>query len=434
MPRTGRKATARRERVALYSHDALGLGHMRRNLAIAEVLARSGSRPVLLIAGAREATAFPMPPGVDCVALPALRKRSNGRYAPRSLDLPAESLIGLRSRTIRAALESFGPDALIVDKVPLGLGRELEPSLNSLRAGGRARLVLGLRDVLDVPATARREWREMDCDAVVRDLYDSVWIYGDRRVYDPVAEYHFSHEVAVKARYTGYLDRHASRRRTRLADAEALRRMELPPGRLWLCLVGGGEDGYRLAKAFSGVDFPEDASGAIVAGPFMSHRQVRDLRRLAQDRRRLGLLEFVEEPGGLIRQADSVVAMAGYNTTCEILSLRKRALVVPRIRTRREQLIRAERMRDLGLLELLHPNRLSPATLTDWLAAGPAAIRPAATRIDMGGLDRIPDLLDEVLLRKRASPRRAPRPRGAWRRTPTGAGSKKKPTAARRVG
>jgi predicted glycosyltransferase len=429
VPRTGQKATGRGQRVALYSHDALGLGHMRRNLAIAEALARTGSHPVLLIAGGREATAFPMPPGVDCVALPALRKRSNGRYAPRSLDLPLERLIGLRSRTIEAALDSFAPEALIVDKVPLGLDRELEPSLTALKAGGRARLVLGLRDVLDVPATARREWRLMDCDAVVRKLYDKVWVYGDRRVYDPVAEYRFSHEVAAKVRYTGYLDRHASRTRARLADAEAVRRMDLPPGRLWLCLVGGGEDGYKLAKAFARVDFPQDASGAIVAGPFMSHREMRELRGLAQDRGRLGLLEFVEEPGGLIDQADSVVAMAGYNTTCELLSLRKRALVVPRVRTRREQLIRAERMRDLGLLELLHPDRLSPAALTKWLAGGQADVQPAATRIDMHGLDRIPELLDEVLLRGRA-PRR---PTGCRRTGPT-ARSPKKRTAAMGVG
>jgi predicted glycosyltransferase len=412
VPRPGQKATGNGERVALYSHDALGLGHMRRNLAIAEALAHTRSHPVLLIAGAREATAFPMPPGVDCVALPALRKRSNGRYAPRSMDLPLESLIRLRSRTISAALDSFAPEALIVDKVPLGVGRELEPSLNALKGGGRARLVLGLRDVLDVPATARREWCAMDCDAVIREFYDRVWIYGDQRVYDPVAEYRFSHDVAVKVRYTGYLDRHASRRRARLAAAEALHRMELPPGRLWLCLVGGGEDGYRLASAFARVDFEEDVSGAIVAGPFMSNREMHDLRRLAQDRTRLGLLEFVEEPGGLIRQADSVVAMGGYNTICELLSLRKRALVVPRIKTRREQLIRAERMRDLGLLELLEPDRLSPAALTKWLTGGPAGVRPAATRIDMGGLDRIPDLLEEVMLR-RGAPRRRTRSPGA---------------------
>lgn len=398
----------------MYSHDALGLGHMRRNLAIAEVLTRTRSQPVLLIAGAREATAFPMPPGVDCVALPAMRKRSNGKYVPRSLGLSFERLIGLRAGTIRAALESFAPEALIVDKVALGLGRELEAGLRSLKARGRTRLILGIRDVLDEPATARREWREAGNDAVIRELYDAVWIYGDPRVYDPVAEYDFCDEVARKVRYTGYLDRHDPTRAELSKDVEALRRLELPGGRLWLCLVGGGEDGFRLAESFARVNFPSDASGVIVAGPFMSRQELRALRRLARDRVRLGLLEFVEEPRDLIGLADSVVAMAGYNTTCEVLSFRKRALVVPRITTRREQLIRAERLRELGLLDMLHPDELSPTALTDWLSSGPSPSGPVAAgraddRIDMRGLERIPTLLDEALV---GNP--APQRFGAW--------------------
>ncbi len=48
-------------RIALYSHDAQGLGHMRRNLAIAGVLAEDGRRDVLIIAGAKEAAIFSTP-------------------------------------------------------------------------------------------------------------------------------------------------------------------------------------------------------------------------------------------------------------------------------------------------------------------------------------------------------------------------------------
>src|SRR5439155_18283327 len=75
----------------------------------------------------------------------------------------------------------------------------------------------------------------------------------------------------------------------------------------------------------------------------------------------------------LLRQADRIVAMGGYNKVCELLSFEKQALIVPRVDPRREQLIRAERMRDLGLLDVLHPDRLSPDALTEWLA------RPKAT-------------------------------------------------------
>ncbi|CAN5359699.1 hypothetical protein BH20ACT9_BH20ACT9_00700 [soil metagenome] len=55
----------RRPRVALYSHDTQGLGHVRRNLAVSGALAASDPAPeLLLISGAREARArLAGPPG-----------------------------------------------------------------------------------------------------------------------------------------------------------------------------------------------------------------------------------------------------------------------------------------------------------------------------------------------------------------------------------
>ncbi|TIM79862.1 MAG: hypothetical protein E5Y59_27030, partial [Mesorhizobium sp.] len=47
--------------------------------------------------------------------------------------------------------------------------------------------------------------------------------------------------------------------------------------------------------------------------------------------------------------------MGGYNTYCEILSFDKPALIVPRVKPREEQLIRARRAAELGLIEMLLP-------------------------------------------------------------------------------
>ena len=55
-----------------------------------------------------------------------------------------------------------------------------------------------------------------------------------------------------------------------------------------------------------------------------------------------------------MERAVGVVAMGGYNTFCEILSLDKRALLVPRSTPRREQLIRATRAQALGLVRMLN--------------------------------------------------------------------------------
>lgn len=390
------RASPRRPRVALYSHDTMGIGHVRRNLLIAQVLAGPPlNATVLLIAGAKEASAFAVPPGVDCLTLPALYKTADGRYQTRSLGVPLDHLVALRSRAIDAALRAFRPDVLIVDKEPRGALRELEPALKSLRDSGRTRCVLGLRDVLDDPAVVRREWDAAGNGEAVRSFYDAVWVYGDPGVYDLVRECRLGPALRDKVAYTGYLD--AGVRLAGSADADAPETGGPP---FALCMVGGGQDGARVAEAFANADRPAGLAGVVVTGPFMPAEARDRLRRRAVADPRLRVTEFVPEPCRLLLRADRVVAMGGYNTVCEVLAFEKPALIVPRVSPRREQLIRAERFRDLGLLDLLHPDDMNPAAMARWLSA-PLA-RPARTRVDLRGTARLPDLLAGLLGRAAA--------------------------------
>ncbi len=395
-----RQRPTERRRIALYSHDTQGLGHMRRNLSIATALIEAEpDSDILMIAGAREAGAFPFPPGVDCLTLPALGKDAEGQYQARSLSLSLKSIIKLRRKTIRAALKTFRPDVLIVDKMPLGVFGELLPSLRWLKANGQTRLVLGLREILDAPEVVHDEWHLSGYDEVAGAFYDAIWIYGDPRVYDPAREYNFSAGVTAKLRYTGYLNRTQLAGSVDQAEPVSPAGLNLPPGRLVLCLVGGGQDGYQLAEIFLQATLPPNTNGLVITGPFMAPEQQQALARLAATCPRQSVLPFVTDPERLLAQADSVVAMGGYNTVCEILSLHKHALIVPRIKPRREQLIRAERLQALGLVEMLHPAELSPEALSSWLAAKPQP-RPS-TPVDLGGLSRIPLLLNETLKRSR---------------------------------
>jgi predicted glycosyltransferase len=170
----------------------------------------------------------------------------------------------------------------------------------------------------------------------------------------------------------------------------------LPPGRLVLCLVGGGSDGGRLAEAFAQAELPPETNGVILTGPQMPHEVQERLCRCAARHKRLRVVRFVNEPALLLQQADRVIAMGGYNTICEVLSFEKRALIVPRVKPR-EQLIRAERFHDLGLLDVLHPDALNPQALTDWLSRDQALVTGVRDRINFNGLARLPHLLQEVL-------------------------------------
>jgi len=390
---------SRKTRIALYSPGIVGLGHLRRNLLIAQVLAESELQSVnLMVTEAREASAFVncMPPGLDCLTLPGLSKGVDGVCKPRYLDLPLKQVITLRGRTIRAALKGFEPDLFIADNLPRGAYRELDPALKQLKAAGHTRCVLGLRDVLDEPWSVHRDWFRWRFDEAIEDFYDAIWVYGDPGVYNMAEEYRFPPTITSKIRFVGYLDQ---KKRMNFADRQTQNPLEsspLPPGKLMLCLLGGGQDGDRLAEAFSQAELPADACGVVVTGPFMSSQTQRRLLESTAANPRLRVLNFISEPTVLVERAERVIAMGGYNTVCEVLSFEKRALIVPRVKPRQEQIIRARRLQEMGLIDLLEIERLSPQAISQWMAQDLPPMRLDGC-IDLNGLQRLPEMAAEVL-------------------------------------
>lgn len=399
LPETDRsRSHFRRWRIALYSHDTMGLGHVRRNLLIARTLGSSHLQPVMLIVtGTREAAVFTIPQEADYLTLPALYKEVDGHYRSRSLAISLEEVIVLRARTIHAALEAFDPDVLIVDKVPRGAVGELDLTLRYLRQAQRCRCVLGLRDILDDPVTVHREWSLSGTQEAIRNYYDSVWVYGDPKVYNLVREYELPADIAAAVRYTGYLGQHSLPKFARPYEEETTAHLGLPSNKFALCLVGGGQDGEHLAKAFIEAKFPEGTGGVIVTGPFMPAGTLQYLRSRAASSPHLRVLGFIPQVVSLLEQADRVIAMGGYNTVCEILSFEKPALIVPRVSPRIEQLIRAERLHALGLVDMIHPDKLNPQALSEWLYRDLLPPVQAHKRIDLNGVQRLPKLLEELM-------------------------------------
>jgi predicted glycosyltransferase len=90
------------------------------------------------------------------------------------------------------------------------------------------------------------------------------------------------------------------------------------------------------------------------------------------------VIDFENNMSQLMTGAIGVVAMGGYNTFCDILSYDKRAIIVPRTHPRQEQLIRATRAQDLGLVTMLHPEQASdPHVMADALRHLPMQSLPS---------------------------------------------------------
>ena len=387
-------------RIVLYSHDSVGLGHVRRNLALAHALNNQLpgliGRPVtgILITGTALAPAFRLPEGWDWVLLPGVAKGSAG-YLPRNLALPMHELVPLRARLLQATLAGFSPHLVVVDRHATGVHGELETALRRARTAGPVRVVLGLREVLDSPAAALSEWAKVGGPRVVKALFDAIWVYGDPAIHDPVAAGEIPFALRKLIRYTGYL----AEGRPSVSGTSCM------PGPYCMTTVGGGSDGYALASIAVAARVPDGLGHLVVAGPQMPAEQLNDLRQ--QARPNVKVVSAVEDTVFHIRHAGAVVAMGGYNTVCEIMSTSVPALIVPRVQSRAEQRIRAESLADAGYLEQHAIGTLTPEFLAGWLAArlGTTVDRRRAV---LDGLVRVPQLAAELLQPQAASDQISP--------------------------
>src|SRR5437867_431499 len=173
-------------RFFFYSHDGMGLGHVRRHIAIATALQETAPEvKVLLATSIDEVGNLGLPPNVDTLKLPGLRKIANSEYSSRRLGIPSGEMRALRAAVLREAVKGFQPDLVLVDKHPFGAGGEMGPALEAAKAAG-ARLVLGLRDILDEPSAVIAEWAKERIQERLCEAFDQVLVYGSRSIYDAV--------------------------------------------------------------------------------------------------------------------------------------------------------------------------------------------------------------------------------------------------------
>jgi predicted glycosyltransferase len=382
-------------RFLFYSHDGLGLGHVRRNLGIASAL--SGLIPhasILLATSAEEAELFGVPPGVDLLKLPGLRKVDNGHYASRSMPIQFDEIRRIRTGLLAAIVESFRPTVVLVDKHPFGVGGELLPALEAARKAG-ARAALGLRDVLDEPAAVRSEWGARGVFERIPDYYARVLVYGQPDVLDPRRAYAFPDALAALTRFCGYV---ALPQRDGDAWEDGIRpsASERP---FVLATAGGGKDGFALLSAFIEASAGAGWHGMAVSGSQCPPTRAHALSSLAAVAG-VAFRRFVPRISQAFPSVDVLVSMGGYGTLVEAVSSGVPTICIPRIRPRREQLIRARMFARLGLLRLVEPQRLHAETLRAEIEAVLADGRDRSVDdgsiLDLGGAERTASHLEEL--------------------------------------
>ncbi|MDK3019010.1 hypothetical protein QO033_15100 [Pseudodonghicola sp. IC7] len=385
----------RAPRVMLYSHDTFGLGHLRRSRALAGAITRAmPEASALILTGSPVAGRFAFPRRVDHIRLPGVTKRSDGSYVAQTLGLDIEEITDLRAALIETSARQYEPDILIVDKEPSGFRGELLQTLKLLRAGGRTKLVLGLRDVLDDPELLAAEWSRKGAAEVMQEFYDEIWVYGLREIYDPVAGLNLPASVRARMHWTGYLRRDLGPGAAHASDDDPY--VLITPG-------GGGDGEFMVDLVLSAYEQDPDLGprAVIVYGPFLSGDTRAEFEaRVARLEGRVSAVGFESQIEPLFANARGVVCMGGYNTFCEVLSFDQRAVIVPRTVPRLEQWIRASRAEELGLVRMLEEGRdgLTPAAMIRAIRDLPGQPLPSQAMRD-GRLSGLLDGLDDVTRR-----------------------------------
>ena len=364
-------------RALIHVQHLLGVGHLRRALALGRALADAGAK-VTVASGGMGVPNLPTT-GLDFVELPPARAAD--ATFKRLLDESGQPIDDAwRARRKDALLRLFAsvdPDLLVIELYPFGrrqLRFELEPLLDAAHARPRRpTIACSLRDIIHPPAPGRVD----GVVEAVRERFDMVLVHGDPGLIPLELSFPDVARIAGRLHYTGYL--------LDQPLPTAASRREPPREPEVIVSSGGGAVGEPLLKT------------ALAARTLTRHRG-RPWRLLAGHN--LGEAAFQalcrEAPPGVIVErarpdftallpgALCSVSQAGYNTAIEVLAARAPAVFVPFAdEAEVEQTLRCRALARHGLCRWVPPTALSPQALAQAIDA--AEPPPPGLVIDIDG-------------------------------------------------
>lgn len=372
-------------RIAIYSQDGLGLGHMQRTSSIAWELYRL--RPeasILTFSDSQLGQFFPISPHHDYIKLPSIAKEGPGNWKATHLQMSFPQILQLRQELISNALLNYAPHIFLVDHMPHGAMGELLPTLVAMNHFGLpTQNVLGLRDILDSPEVTINRWQVEGAYDVIERYYARILVFGMQDVYDIASQYQLPESAARKVFYCGYVtsldnERNAYNIRARYLAGKSA------DTRLIVVMAGGGADAFpmmsTLIEALPKVLEEQPCMVVVITGPFMPVELIADLERRAINLP-IQLMEAVGDSPSYLSAADLVIAMAGYNTSVEILRMKTPAILVPRAGPSAEQRTRARLFSSKHWVDMIDPDDLTPENLAECISSHlqhPNGLKPSA--------------------------------------------------------
>ena len=354
------------KKVIFYCQYLSGMGHLVRSSEIVQSLAKSFQ--VYFIIGGPKIYGFELPKRVEVIRLPALWLEK-GKFTVGDSPFSVEEVKEARKNMLIAECDRIKPDCLITEFFPFGRHKllfELIPLVEHIRTTSpTTKIVSSLRDVIGKESDSEEE--KKICYLMNR-YFDLLLFHADTRFQtfsDSFARYK---EIAAEVVHTGFvtqLPKFTSTNANELWREASLDTVKI------VASIGGGRIGYEVLETLIGASaiLSQKLSHVIkiFTGSFMSADKVAELKKLASDRDNIQIETYTPQLLDYMQTADLSVSLGGYNTTMNILSTGVRAIVVPigHEFQDKEQLHRAQKLEQLGIVNSIHPQDLSPLNLSE---------------------------------------------------------------------
>lgn len=341
-----------------YCQHVLGMGHFFRSLEICKALEGEN---ILFVAGGPEPTKK-IPAHVKYFSLPALCMDENfGGLKPLDSSQDIETVKAQRTELLYKTFKNFNPDIFLIELFPFGRKAfrfELLPILETMKEGilPKTKVVCSLRDILVERNDGGKHERR--CVKILNKYFDLVLIHSDPELASIDETFSAVSEIKPPLKYTGFVSRN-SKSDTPISIREEL---GLNDGdKLIVASAGGGKVGGPLLKSVvSAFSKRTDNTGlAVFSGPFLDDEKFKELEEIAQkSTAKIVIKRFTNDFIPLLRIADGLISMAGYNTTMDILMTGIPALVHP-FTQNREQRMRIDKISQYIKIDLLEAEDLT---------------------------------------------------------------------------
>lgn len=360
-------------RVLIAVTHLLGAGHLTRAAALARAFAQAGHETTLVSGGS--ASHLTDLGAVNLVQLPPVRTIGTDFKTLLDEDGAPVDNFQLAERRIRLldALRAVRPHVVITELFPFGR-RVLADEFMTLVSDARRLMPrpLILCSIRDILATPSKPERIEETHARLVDNYDGILVHGDPSVVPLEATWPVDERIRPLVRYTGYVDENPAPIAT--GEREGI-------------LVSGGSSAASLPLYRAAVAAARDITDRpwrILVGRGVADAE---FQALAADAPAHAMVERARPDfRALLAQAELSVSQAGYNTVVDLLRSGVMSVLVPfEAGHETEQRMRAERLKALGLAEIVPEESLSPQKLAEAIRHGLSRTSLPAPSIALDG-------------------------------------------------